>query len=234
MKDKGDLETAAQEFLQNPDDKNLDTLMEKARGLILHFVRKYGLDRFQEDLIQAGYEGLIKAVRDYDPQKGAAFVTYASHWIIGEIRHEIRRQRRFECPGVLVEVQNKVGRVVDDYFKKNGELPSPKTIAREINIKEEGVLEALQGGLVSLDELDLSKIKSINRENFQLPVEDKLTLFWALRKLSLLQRKVLYHLFFQNKTQEETAQLLNTSQRQVSRIKEEGLKNIREKLKESV
>ena len=234
MKDKGDLETAAQEFLQDPTDENLNNLMESARGLIIHFVRKYGLARFQEDLVQAGYEGLVKAIRDYDPQKGAAFVTYASHWIIGEIRHEIRRHRRYEFPGCLVEVQTKVGQAVDDYFKENGKLPSTKTIAEKINIKEEGVLEALQGGLVSLDELDLSKIKSINRENFQLPIEDKLTLYRAIRKLSLLQRKVLYHLFFQNKTQEETAQLLNTNQRQVSRIKEEGLKNIKEKLKESV
>lgn len=234
MANNSNLEESAQLFINDPTDDHLDIMVENARGLILHFVKKYGLGQIQEDLIQAGYEGLVKSIKGYDPQKGVRFVTYASHWIIGEIRHEIRRLRRFDCPSFIIDIQDKMGRVMDDYFKEFGDFPSVEYISKKIKITEEGIREAMQGGLVSLDEMDLSKIQSIASENFQLRVEDKVTLYKAFSKISALQRKVLYLLFFQNKTQAETAEILKTNQRQVSRIKEKGLQSIKEKLKENV
>lgn len=46
-----------------------------------------------EDLVQAGNEGLILAANKYNPTKNVKFMTYASHWINGEIRKEIEIQR---------------------------------------------------------------------------------------------------------------------------------------------
>lgn len=46
-----------------------------------------------EDLIAAGYEGLVVAVKRFDPKRGVQFKTYASWWIRNRIGREIRHSR---------------------------------------------------------------------------------------------------------------------------------------------
>ena len=51
-------------------------------GLVHSQARRYGnIPEVREDLIQAGIEGLIKAVDRFDPDKGFQFSTYAHYWI---------------------------------------------------------------------------------------------------------------------------------------------------------
>lgn len=229
-----DLEITAREYFNNPSHFNQGKLIEEAQRLIYFFVKKYGLGRLKEDLVQSGYEGLIKAIKNFDPERGVRFTTYASHLIMGEIRHEIRRQRRFECPNCIIEIQDKVTTTIDEHFKKNGTIPSPKEISKLININEEGIIQSMQAGLVSFEEIDTSKIQNLNHRSFQVSIEDKITLQRAFQTLSFLQKKVLYLLFYQGKTQKEIAIMLNTNQRQISRIKEKSLKVLKENLKDVV
>ena len=60
-----------------------DELMERYKG----YVRALAHARFliggdTDDLIQEGMIGLIKAIRDYDPEKGASFKTFATLCIV--------------------------------------------------------------------------------------------------------------------------------------------------------
>ena len=70
---------------------NMTQVCQANRGLVYHFAQKYvGMckrDRAAdvEDLAQAGYIGLINAMRDYDNSKGTF-----SHWAGLHIRKEIR------------------------------------------------------------------------------------------------------------------------------------------------
>ncbi|GAH75975.1 unnamed protein product, partial [marine sediment metagenome] len=43
-----------------------------------------------EDLEQVGYIGLINAINLYNKNRGIKFITYATWFISGEIRHYIR------------------------------------------------------------------------------------------------------------------------------------------------
>ena len=47
----------------------------------------------KDDLIQAGLMGLNQASIHFDPTKNASFPTYATYYIIGEIKKEIRNNR---------------------------------------------------------------------------------------------------------------------------------------------
>lgn len=42
------------------------------------------------DLVQAGYLGALRAAKTYRPDSGAAFITWASHRMIDEIKRELR------------------------------------------------------------------------------------------------------------------------------------------------
>lgn len=170
---------------------------------------------------------MLKALKSYDPEKGASFVTYASYSIMGEIRHLVRKQASHNRPGCIIEIQYKVDKVVEDYTKMHGDVPSVVYIAQKLNIKEESVSEVMKAGMMSFDEIDAAKIHSSAYETFHLPIEDKLTLYQAMKKLSDVQQKVIHMLFYRDMTQKKVAEKLGMTQKQVSRVKERSVQILR-------
>ncbi|MDD4896923.1 MAG: sigma factor-like helix-turn-helix DNA-binding protein, partial [Atribacterota bacterium] len=114
----------------------------------------------------------------------------------------------------------------------------------QFNITEDGIREVLKGRnavqVVSLDkELRqdeqenipmLEQIKSKEYRSFQLPVEDSIQLRNALHSLKKIQKQVIYYLFFKDLTQTNVAKKLGLTQRQVSRIKQEAIDELRKNL----
>ncbi len=200
--------------------------MDAGKGLIIHFAKLFSGNHVTDDLIQVGYEGLLKAVKRYDPDHKASFVTYASHCIMSEIRHELRAEKTFYCPVWIVELQAKIIKATDEYMKNNAEQPSVDDIAEMVNVKKEGVIQAMRAGRVPYEDIDLEQIKSGSYHPFKLPLEDMVTVREAIRKLTEVQRKIIYYIFYRDMTQEQTAQRLNTNQRQVSRILKKAIDKI--------
>lgn len=77
------------------DEKAADYLIEKYKNLVRKNVRSYylaGADN--EDLLQEGMLGLFKAIRDYNPDRDALFMTFASLCVSRHIRSTITRYNR--------------------------------------------------------------------------------------------------------------------------------------------
>jgi len=198
-----------------------------------------------EDLEQLGYIGLINALNLYNQQRKVKFETYASWFISGEIRHYIRdKHQAIRIPHWITELNGKIDKFIVKYKEETKQMPSLKKIAKEFNLTEEGVKEVLKARdvvhVVSIDQDNrnydcndhpvLEKIKNDHYKNFKLPIEDLITLELALNKLKILQRKVVNYIFIKDLTQTKTAKRLAISQRQVSRIKKEALKTLKEEL----
>ena len=224
------LEAAAQLYFLNRDESSRQAVACAATGLIRYYARLYGGACNRDDLLQAGRLGLIKALSQFDPDKSAGFVTYASHCIMGEIRHMVRKEASYYRPGCIAELQFKVEVIVEDYVKSEGETPSIAYIAKKLNVKEESVDEVMKAGLVSFDEIDTDKIHSLAYESFHLPIEDKIVLAQAARKLNDMQSKVINMLFYSNMSQQQVADEMGISQRKVSRIREKSLEIMRESI----
>src|SRR5450759_988440 len=64
---------------------------------------------------------------------------------------------------------------------------------------------------------DPSTVRHLRQESFALPIEDRITLYDALDKLSAFQRRLVYLLFFKDLTQTEVAVELGLTQKKVSR-----------------
>lgn len=221
------LEQAAREYRLSRAPAALEKVVCCGEPLVRHFSRLYSPGRRDEDLLQAGYEGLLIAAGRFDPEKETLFATYASHLIIGEIRREIKRRRAYRIPDQLASVQAAVLKATDQLLQEKGATPTLKEIAERVNVAEAGIVEAMQAGAVSLDEIDLSSIKSLRYESFRLPIEDLLTVRMALEKLGDLPRRVLELIFYRDLTQEQTARRLGTNQRRVSRLLNRGLAEMR-------
>jgi RNA polymerase sigma-32 factor len=82
LREKNDLEAAGQLVLSH-----LRLVVSVARGYL-----GYGLPH--ADLIQEGNIGLMKAVKRFDPERGARLVSFAIHWIKAEIHEHILRNWR--------------------------------------------------------------------------------------------------------------------------------------------
>jgi RNA polymerase sigma-32 factor len=82
LRDHNDMQ-AAQELILS----HLRLVISIARGFL-----GYGLP--YADLIQEGNIGLMKAIKHYDPDRGARLMTFAVHWIRSEIQEYIIRNWR--------------------------------------------------------------------------------------------------------------------------------------------
>jgi RNA polymerase sigma-B factor len=67
--------------------------------------------------------------------------------------------------------------------------------------------------------------------SLQLPIEDRIVLLQALERLAVLQRQVVFYLFYQDLTQSEVAKRLGVSQRHVSRLLAAALRRLAEPLR---
>lgn len=130
------------------DGKAADFLVEKYKNLVRKKVRSYylvGAD--SEDLLQEGMLGLFKAIRDYNPDKDAIFMTFASICISRHIRSVITSYNRKKNAPLNTYVsfdetisdgaeENNV-KVVDTLVSETKQNPEEMLIAKEefINIR---------------------------------------------------------------------------------------------------
>lgn len=226
--EKLDLGQLVLDYQQFGGEARLEQIFQAGRALVYHFARVCGIGRLSDDLIQAGYEGLLKATKRFDPKRQVQFVTYAGHCILGEMRHYQRQELAAERPQWLLESRE------PDYYTEalNEPLPLIKAeaalpMAKQVQLKEGGVFRLIRTSRVSLEEVDLFRSERNSGSAIPLPIEDRLALWQAINQLSEVQKIVIYKLFFQGRNQTQVAQELGIGQRQVSRILHRSLNQMR-------
>ncbi len=195
-----------------------------------------------EDLVQEGYIGLITAVEGFNADKGVKFSTYATHFIIGQIKHCLRdRGKIIKEPAWLQELNQKVSKVIETLSQELGRMPTNAEIASMVGMTEESVQEllttrevfkvaSLDGGGEQEEEgpsYNMDRVKADRKVEFQLPIEEKVVLETALKRLKDLEHKVIREFYFKDRNQTEIARSLGISCNYVSHI----LRNSTKKLK---
>jgi RNA polymerase sigma-B factor len=232
--------------VENKPQKITDDQIIKYQPLVKSIAHKFiNSGEPLEDLEQLGYIGLINTLNLYSPERGIKFETYATWLISGEIRHYIRDKHSImKIPRWMKDLNRKIDEFIIEYKKENNRFPSFSEISNKLNITEEGVKEILKARnavqIASIDQEQrkydynpspiLDKIKSKHYEDFKLPIEDVITIRSSFSKLKKIQRKVIYYIFVKDLTQKRVAKKLGVSQRQVSRIKESALKDLKESI----
>ena len=98
-----------------------------------------------EDLVQVGCIGLIKAIDFFDPDKNTRFKTYASYFIRGEIKHYLRDKASIiKAPRELQELVFKISSAVKLLKEKGLEEPTEDQIADVVGIPVSKIHEVME------------------------------------------------------------------------------------------
>ena len=163
------------------------------------------LDR--DDLRQAGLMGLFQASLHFKKEKDVQFNTYATYYIIGEIKKEIRNNR-------LIKLSNKINKV--KVMIANGY--SLEEIKENTGFDDELINEAIlcsdRVEVVDNVEYDKTSVEIVNPYEILRGKIDQLSKNRKLKNVVL----VLSFYYFDKLTQKEIGNKLNLSQSQISRL----------------
>ena len=197
-----DINTAYWEYVLAKDDETLEAIIENGEGIVRHFAAIYGQGFDGDDLYQTGMIGLLRAAKTYNPDGGAAFSTWAASCVISEIRHYVRRERAVAARQA-------------DIFAHSAQ---EEFDCEDASVAEASVLHNSDGEMGEQERM----------RSFHLAVEDRVALEQAAARLGELQRKVIDALFYRGLTQQQTAEELGITQKNVSRVKIASLKLMQE------
>ncbi|NRQ34001.1 SigB/SigF/SigG family RNA polymerase sigma factor [Nonomuraea sp. NN258] len=220
-----------------------ERIVEMHRPLAMEIARRY---RYRgeplEDLLQAAYVGLMKAVNGFDPTLGHAFRGYAVVTMTGEVKRHFRdRTWAIRVPRLYQERRSELNRLVADLSQDLGRSPTVAELAAKMNITEEDVLLTLDASAaystLSLDaplgtDDDAASLGDVIPEDDDTlsTMVDREAVKPLIDALPSREKHILLLRFFGNMTQAEIAAEFGISQMHVSRILRKVLDQLRSEL----
>lgn len=215
-------------------EQSRNQLIESHLPLVRSIAKRHaGRGEALEDLVQVGCIGLIRASARFDPDRGAAFATFAAPAIEGEIRRHLDdRATALRVPRELQRITSELQRRRADLTASLGRPPTVTELAAalELEVSEvERALDAeraLQPGPAQADEMAEMKSESQPLASS----EDRLLVAAGAHVLDERERRIVLLRFHADLTEQEIARDLGISQAHVSRLLSAALAKLRTEL----
>jgi RNA polymerase sigma factor for flagellar operon FliA len=197
-----------------------------------------------DDLNSAGLVGLLNAVRNYDPEGGSSFESYARVRIRGAVLDELRRLDW--VPRSVHDKARRVQSAIQELEQKIGQVPTPAQVARALELTpreyEELLEEIRPATFVCLDaapgpdgesDSDSSRYDTVADESQENPVDvtarRELSRMIAdrINHLPEMQRRVLALYYFEDLRLREIAEVFGVTESRICQIHSQAVLTIR-------
>ena len=143
LKEKEKLELLAR--IKNGDLRAREELISGNLRLVLSVIQRFAnRGENPDDLFQVGCIGLIKAIDNFNVDLGVRFSTYSVPMIIGEIRRYLRDNNSVRVSRSMRDTAYHAMQAKEKLFLENGQEPTVDEIAKELGVKREDVVLALE------------------------------------------------------------------------------------------
>jgi len=195
-----------------------------------------------EDLMQVGYLGLLKAIRNFDPELGTSLIAYARPCVSGELKRHFRDKRwQVRVHRTSQENMLAVRDVRATLTQQLGRSPDDLELAEAAGLSIEELQEAGRAEMafhpfyldapVSAEEeaITFGELLGGDDPSIEHAVDsDALWAHWST--LPRRQQRILAMRFYGNMTQAEIGDRLGISQMHVSRLLDASLAQLRDSL----
>lgn len=182
------------------------------------------------DLVSFGMEGLIKAHRNFKPDKGSTFKTYAYYRIRGEMYDRIRSEWQYRNPGDYADyrkrVQERIADVVDEAIT---DLDSDTQVV-DVETRFFDLLS--DSAVVSLMSIDVIGDVPATRDWALDQRQETDDVLWAeIKNLDPLEQEFIELFYIRGIKQKDIAEHMNQSRSKICRLHMRILEKLRKRLK---
>lgn len=185
--------------------KSYDYIVNKYKNLVYYLARRLYQKSDFDDLVQAGFMGLLKASNNFDFTKSENFKNYASKYIIYEMKKELRNKNLIHVSDYFYKIKNKINKE---------EINDILELSEKTNISLENIILAGEQKVIFDDEQINNYLDCTNK---------KFLVYLSKEEIELYNLRVKNNL-----NQKEISEYLKVSQSSISR----RLEKLKQKINE--
>lgn len=219
---------------KNGDSEAMNEIVKENVGLVWNIVKRFSNRGYElDDLFQIGSIGFIKAVLRFDLNYETKLSTYAVAMIIGEIKRFLRDDGIIKVSRSLKELAISIN---DVRIKNPDKDYTIEELSELLEVEKENIIMALDACSV-LESLDKTISDEQNSRTIGETIEykyneydillNKMEINALLEILDEKEKKVILYRYYKEMKQSDIANLLGTSQVQISRIEKRALEKMR-------
>lgn len=229
------------ERMQEGDETAEEALVRENLGLVRKIAMRF-LDRGTEyeDLVQIGSIGMLKAIRSFSLERGTAFSTYAVPLIVGEIRRHLRDSGPIKVSRIYkrqgLALMHEKNRIMQGEGREAGiaELAERCGVSVEdaaISLDALSPIVSLSDYVYGEDTMTVEGVLSDEEsERESERICDRVAISQSINRMPPLWRQIVILRYYQNRTQQQVAEMLSLTQVKVSREEKKILAFLREEL----
>ena len=212
-------------------DAACEQLIARYQSLVRSCAQRYWQSpESQEELMQVGYVGLLKAINNFDPAVGGSLSAYAQPCISGEIKRHFRDKRwQVHVKRSTQELRAELRRARAELTQRLARSPRADELATHLGVSDDDLRDAERADVVfQASSLDAplpggpdagSLADVVGAEDPQLEHTLNIQAVWAhWDDLPARQQRLLTMRFYGNMSQSEIGERLGISQMHVSRL----------------
>lgn len=215
----------------------LNQIIEENKNLIYSIIKKYTYYYDKEDLFQTATIGLIKAYNNYDSSKNTKFSTYAYTYILSEVLLYINNNRDIRLGKNYLKIYKKINEAKLVLTQKLMKEPTIYELSLFLELDENLINQVLAltqsfsnlEEIISKDGKKLTLLDVVSDKDKDKMI-DNLILKETLNNLTEEERQILMLRYYDERTQQEVANILGTNQVYISRNEKKVLKKLKEDL----